>query len=200
MYPPSIQNLIEKFARFPTIGQRVASRFAFYLLKASDQEVEELISAMRGAREKIQLCSLCFRLAEQLQDGNCDICVNPQRVQTTLCIVEKESDLAAIEKAKLYKGLYFILGGTVGTLKKEEINGVRLQELQSRITSSPTPLQEIIIATNPTLEGESTALYIERIAEPTQIKTTRLARGLPVGGELEYADDETLKSALEGRK
>ena len=200
MYPPVIQSLIEKFTRFPAIGARTASRFVFYLLSASDTEVEELIQGIRDVREKISLCSLCFRPAENLHERLCDICSNPQRNKAQLCIVEKESDLEILEKAKEYKGLYLILGGTVGTLKKEEITGIRLKELQERIANSQEELKEAIIATNPTPEGESTALYIERIFEPTKIRVTRLGRGLPIGGELEYADEETLRSALEGRK
>ena len=200
MYPPIIQILIERFSRFPTIGARTAARFVFYILSASDTEVEELIQGIRDVREKIKLCSLCFRPAENLQESLCDICANPQRNKSQLCIVEKESDLETLEKANEYKGLYFILGGTVGTLKKEEITGIRLKELQERITNSQDQLKEAIIATNPTPEGESTSLYIERLFEPTKIRVTRLGRGLPVGGELEYADEETLRSALEGRK
>ncbi len=203
MYPPSIQKLIERFSKFPTVGPRTAARFVFYLLKAKKEEVEELIKSINDLKKSIKLCSFCFNpfdvsknsIAEEL----CEICRDPVRDRTLLCVVEKESDLISIEKTKKYKGFYFILGGVISALKKEEIKKLRIGELQQRIKSRPE-IKEIIIATNPTTEGEATALYLERFLKPFNKKITRLGRGLPVGGELEYADEETLASALEGRK
>lgn len=197
MYPPLIQKLIDLFSKFPTVGPRTAARFVFYLLKLSKEETEELISTISKIREKVKLCKSCF-LPFESEGELCQICSNPGRDKTLLCIIEKESDLLSIENTKKYKGLYFILGGTISTLKKEGAKELRKDELLSRVKSSE--FKEIIIAINPTTEGETTALYLERLLKPLGKKITRLGRGLPVGAELEYADEETLGSALEGRK
>ncbi len=197
MHPPSIQKLIDLFSKFPTVGPRTATRFVFYLLKLSKEEIEELISTISKIREKVKLCKSCF-LPFENEGEFCQICSNASRDKTLLCIVEKESDLLSIENTKKYKGLYFILGGTISTLKKQRAKELRKDKLLSRVKSSE--FKEIIIAINPTTEGETTALYLERLLKPLGKKITRLGRGLPVGGELEYADEETLGSALEGRK
>lgn len=197
MYPESIQKLIALFARFPGVGPRVAARFVFYILKASKEDTEELTKAIQELKANIKLCSLCFNPFEGEAD-QCEICLDKSRDTSLLCVVEKESDLEALERIKKYKGLYFILGGTVGSLKKEEIESIRIEELKKRIENSS--IKELIIATNPTTEGEATALYIERTLKELNVPMTRLGRGLPIGGELEYADEETLSSALEGRK
>ena len=197
---PSIQKLIDLFSKFPTVGPRTAARFVFYLMKLSKAEVEELIKSISNLRESVKLCSFCFNPFESLSPEAkfCPICQDPSRDKTLLCIVEKETDLISIEKTKKYTGRYFILGGTVAKLKKKDIEELRIKELQDRVKTPE--IKEIIIALNPTTEGESTALYLERILKPFNKKITRLGRGLPVGGELEYADEETLSSALESRK
>ena len=197
MYPESIQKLIALFARFPGVGPRVAARFVFYILKANKEDVETLTRAIQELKTNIKLCSLCFNPFEGEVD-QCEICLDKSRDTSLLCVVEKESDLEALERIKRYKGLYFILGGTVGNLKKEEIENIRIEELKKRIESSS--IKELILATNSTTEGEATALYIERTLKELNVPMTRLGRGLPIGGELEYADEETLSSALEGRK
>lgn len=200
MYPPVIQKLIDLFSKFPTVGPRTAARFVFYLIKLPQQELDELMSAITNLRKDIKLCSFCFNPfdASIASEGEklCLICRNGSRDKSLLCLIEKESDLITIEKTKKYKGLYFILDGTIN-LKKDDKN-IRIEELKERIKDSNP--KEIIIATNPTTEGEATALYIERELKPFNIKITHLGRGLPVGGELEYADEETLGSAFEGRK
>jgi len=198
MYSPSIQKLIELFSRFPTVGPKTAARFVFYLLKKRKEEIEELIKAIERLKKNVKYCSLCFKPFEG-EGSICEICKNPQRDKSLLCIVEKETDLEALEKTKKYKGLYFILGGTVSKLKKEDIKKLRISKLKERIQKDPR-IQEIILATNPTVEGEATALYLERVLKPFGKKITRLGRGLPIGGELEYADEQTLKEALKGRK
>ena len=198
MYPPAIQKLIDLFSKFPTVGPRTAARFVFYLMKRPKEEVEELIKSISNLKSAVKICSFCFNPFEGEADL-CSICSNPGRDRTLLCIIEKETDLTPIEKTKKYKGLYFILGGTVSTLKKAEVEKLRTKELAEKIKSHPE-IKEIIIATNPTTEGEATALYLERLLKPLNKKITRLGRGLPVGAELEYADEETLGSALEGRK
>jgi len=198
MYPPSIQKLIEKFSKFPTVGPRTAARFVFYLLRLSKEEIEELLNSISNLKNNIRTCSFCFNPFEG-EGTLCPICENKTRDKSLLCIIANETDLQAIEKTKKYNGLYFILGGTVSTLKKGGLEKLRTKELQERIKNHPE-IKEIIIATNPTPDGEATALYLERLLKPFNIKITRLGRGLPVGGELEYADEETLGSALEGRK
>ena len=198
MYPPSIQKLIEKFSKFPTVGPRTAARFVFYLLRLSKEEIEELLNSISNLKNNIRTCSFCFNPFEG-EGTLCPICENKTRDKSLLCIIANETDLQAIEKTKKYNGLYFILGGTVSTLKKGGLEKLRTKELQERIKNHPE-IKEIIIATNPTPDGEATALYLERLLKPFNIKITRLGRGLPVGGELEYADEETLTSALESRK
>jgi len=201
VYPASIQKLIEKFSKFPTVGPRTAARFVFYLLRISKEEIEELIKLISELRQNIKTCQFCFNPFEG-EGELCPICQDKTRDKSLLCIVASETDLQVIEKTKKYKGLYFILGGTVSALKKEDIEKLRVKELQERIKNHPE-FQEIIIATNPTPDGEATALYLERLLKknlPAGRQVTRLGRGLPVGGELEYADEETLKNALEGRK
>ncbi len=209
MYPKAVQNLIDIFSKFPGVGRRSAARFVFYLLKASKEDVEELLSAVTELRVNIALCSFCFNPFDSREDGDatlCTICRDSGRDATLLCIVEKESDLEALEKTKKYNGLYFILGGTVGQLRREDLKKIRVDTLKEYIANptkaglSPTTFSEIILAMNPTTEGEATMLYLERILEPLKIKTTRLGRGLPMGGEMEYADEETLTSALESRR
>jgi len=225
MYPPTIQNLIKKFSKFPTIGPRTAARFVFYLIKLSGEEINELIKLILELKEKVKLCEFCFnpfspptnfaldaksiKTTEsntKLVGGKpletnqlCQICSDPGRDKTLLCVVEKESDLQSLEKTKKYKGFYFILGGTVSALKKKDIEKLRIKELEARVKNHPE-IQEIIIAINPTPDGEATTLYLERLLKPFNKKITRLGRGLPVGGELEYADEETLSSALESRR
>lgn len=200
MYPRLIQELIEAFSRFPGIGPRAGARFALYLTKVSGQEIDTLISVLSRLRGEVGVCSFCFNLfdAKEPDHGNrCGICRNPARSTASLCVVEKEEDVEAIEKSLVYKGRYFVLGGTVGTLRKKDIEKIRVKELVDRVLKGT--FQEIIIATNPTPEGEATALYVERSLEPLGVLLTRLARGIPIGGEIEYADEETLRNAFSGR-
>ena len=200
MYARQIQKLIQLFSQFPTVGSRTAARFVFHLLKAPKNEVRELVEAIAELRNQIALCKLCFQPfdASDKAGETCTICQDATRDQSILCVVEKESDLEALESIKEYKGLYFILGGAVDPLQKEQRETLRTKELKKRIQHSP--IKEVIIATNPTTEGEATALYLERTLKDLKVKFTRLGRGLPIGGELEYADPETLKQSLENRR
>ncbi len=195
MYPPSIEKLIKIFCRFPAIGPRTATRFAFYCLNSSPQEIDEFIAALKEVKEKVNLCKSCFRSVESGPD-TCAICSNPKRNKDMLCVVEKETDLISIEKTGEYNGLYFILGGTVSPLRREDLKQIRAEELKRRVEG----VKEVIIATNQNTEGEATAIFITRILNSLGIKTTRLGRGLSTGSELEYADEETLSFALRGRK
>jgi len=205
MYPKTIQKLIEIFSKFPTIGPRTAGRIVFYLINQPQKEIEELVEALRNLKKEIKICSFCFNPFEG--EGNlCPICADPSREKSLLCVVEKEIDLLSIENTKKYHGLYFILGGTVSKLRKEDIKKLRIKELEERIKNfkkfgiKGSGFKEIILATNFTTEGEATAKYLEKILKPLKIKITRLGRGLPVGAELEYSDEETLLAALESRK
>ncbi len=202
MHSPQIRKLIDLFSKFPTVGPRTAARFVFYLLGLSEEEIKELTSEILKLKENVRLCESCFKSFEPSQTDNnlklCEICRDHSRKKELLCIVEKETDLIPIEKTKKYRGLYFILGGTVSSLKKDGLKKLRVKELLDKI-KNPI-IEEVIIALNPTTEGESTALYLERQLKPFNKKTTRLGRGLPMGAELEYTDDETLSSALESRR
>jgi len=203
----SIQKLADIFSKFPTVGSRTAARFAFYLAKLNKKETKELLEAVIELKNKTATCSFCFNVFEK-EKGNgtlCGICSNPARDRQTICIVEKEADLQSIEQTKKYKGLYFVLGGTLSPLRKESVKKIRIKDLVERIKNPKKhglegPVKEIIIATNFTSQGEVTALYLERTIKSFGIKTTRLARGLPTGSEIEYIDEETISSALEGRK
>ena len=213
MYPKTIQKLIDLFSKFPTVGPRTAARFVFYLMGLSKEEVNDLLKSIVVLKKNVKMCSFCFNpfepsevLAKEGETNLCKICSNPTRDKTLLCIVEKESDLISIEKTKKYNGFYFVLGGTVSKLRKDDIEKLRTKELAERIKNPAKfgipnlKIDEVILAINPTTEGEATILYLERVLKPLGIKTTRLGRGLPLGAELEYADEETLGSALEGRK
>jgi recombination protein RecR len=217
VYPKSIQKLIDLFSKFPTVGPRTASRFVFYLKNADKKEVKELLTAIINLKKNIKTCSFCFNTFEPAQisskieagkgEGHlCSICLDSRTSKNLLCVVEKESDLISLEKTRKYKGLYFILGGTISRLKKDDLDRLRTKELIERIKNPQKfgipnlKIEEVILAINPTTEGEATILYLERLLKPLGIKTTRLGRGLPLGAELEYADEETLGSALEGRK
>lgn len=199
----SIKKLQDLFSRFPTIGKRTAGRFVFYLIRQSKENVDELILALQELKKSIKLCADCFNPHEN-NDTQCDICKSPAREKTILCIVEKESDLLAIEATKRYKGLYFILGGVVSAFRPDG-SGLRFEALKKRVANPQ--FTEIIIALNPTPEGRATSVLVERALKDsnsriqnTEFRITHLAQGLPVGGELEYADEETLESAFEGRK
>jgi recombination protein RecR len=197
MYPKTIQRLIEIFSKFPTVGQRTATRFVFYLIKRDKKEIEELSKAILDLKEKIKFCKSCFKPFEG-EGEICEICSDKTRDRSLLCLVEKETDLEAIEKTKKYKGLYFVLGGPVSAIKKEELKKLRIKELEERLKDKR--IKEIIIATSLTTEGEALALFLERKLKNSGKKITKLGRGLPTGGELEYADEETLSSALESRR
>lgn len=191
----SIDKLKDIFKHFPTVGQRTASRFVYHLIKMPKYQVTEFLNAVQELSSKVKLCSLCFDPFEG-EGALCPICQNPARNKQLFCIVEKETDLLSIENTKRYNGLYFILGGL------ENSSQLRQEEFKKRISGNN--FSEIIIALNPTPEGRATSLFIESLIKaiyPTPaFKITHLARGIPVGGELEYADEETLQSALDGRK
>ncbi len=197
--PKSIQNLIEAFERLPGIGPKTAQRLTFYLLHAPKEEAETLAKAATEMKEKTVLCTICFNIGET---DPCLICADTSRDQSIIAIVEDPLDVVALEKAN-YKGLYHVLHGVISPLENIGPDQLHIRELLPRLKTSSakaTEVKEIILATNPTMEGEATAMYIQRLIGSLGVKVTRIARGLPVGGDLEYADETTLSRALEGRK
>ena len=199
----SIDKLINIFKQFPTVGSRTAGRFVYYLMKLPQDRINELITSITELKNKIKLCQSCFQPFEtSLNEGLCQICSNSSRNKNLLCIIEKETDLLSLESTKKYNGLYFILGGTVATMRKEDVSQLRIEEFKKRLKNGN--FTEILIALNPTPEGRTTSVLVEQTIKeilPTQaLKITHLAKGIPVGGELEYADEETLENALENRK
>jgi len=199
MYSPATEKLIKLFCKFPTIGPRAAARFVFYLINSPKENTDELIQAITELKNKTKICPSCFK-SHETENKLCLICSNGGRDKSIICIIEKEIDLETIEKTNKYKGTYFILGGVITGVKennKEQIEQ-KIGQLTARIKSNG--IKEVILALNPTTEGQNTALLVKRKLEPLKLKVTQLGRGLPIGGELEYADDETLSSAFENRK
>ena len=195
MYDGALQDLIDALSRLPGIGPKSAQRIAFYVLSRPKAEAKLLAQALVDAKEKIRSCSCCGNLS---QEELCQICRNPKRDQSVICVVEEAKDVGAIERTRSYRGLYHVLGGAIDPINGIGPEQLRLRELLKRLGGSS--VQEIIIATNPNIEGEATATYLSRTISPLGLKVTRLASGLPVGGDLEYADEVTLGRALEGRR
>lgn len=195
----SIDKLRDIFKKFPTVGSRTALRFVYYLTKQSKEDINELVSAILELRKNVKICQQCFNPFEA-EGLLCPICQDQNRKKNILCIIEKEADLQSIENTKKYNGLYFILGGTLLMMRKEDISKLRIEELKKRVKNGN--FSEIILALNPTPEGIATSVLVERNLKELNFtgKITHLARGIPIGGELEYADEETLESAFEGRK
>lgn len=195
MYDGALQDLIDALGWLPGIGPKSAQRIAFYVLSRPKAEAELLAQALIDAKEKIRFCTKCGNIA---QEELCSICRNPKRDQAVICVVEEAKDVGAIERTRSYRGLYHVLGGAIDPINGIGPEQLRLRELLTRLSGDS--VQEIIIATNPNIEGEATATYLTRTISPLGLKVTRLASGLPVGGDLEYADEVTLGLALEGRR
>jgi len=193
--PEPVTRLIEEFSRLPGIGPKTASRLTFFLLRAPAEQAISLAEALRQLRERITFCSICFNITEE---DPCPICRDEGRDRSIVCVVEEPLDVLAIERTGEYKGLYHVLHGTISPMEGIGPDDLRIQELIKRLRTEP--VEEVILATNPSLEGEATAMYIHRQLMPLGVRVTRLARGLPVGGDLEYADEMTLARALEGRR
>ncbi|HEX8100906.1 MAG TPA: recombination mediator RecR [Actinomycetota bacterium] len=195
MFEGPIQDLVDELARLPGIGPKSAQRLAFHLVKVSSQEAQRLAETIVAAKEKVRFCRQCFSLAE---GDLCRICRDPGRDATVICVVEESKDQAAIEKAGVIKGRYHVLGGAISPLDGVGPDDLRVQELLDRV--SKDGVREVILATNPNLEGNATAMYVAGLLKTLGVRVTRLASGLPVGGDLEYADEVTLGQALEGRR
>ncbi len=193
-YSPSIEKLIESFERLPSIGHKTAVRLAFYMLNASDEEAKNFVDSIENAKKNLKFCSKCFNISDT---DPCEICADPQRDQTKICVVEDVKDIVAIEKIHEYKGLYHVLHGTISPMDGIGPEDIKIKELLSRLMDGT--VKEVILATNPKVEGEATAMYISKLIKPMGIKVTRLAHGIPIGGDLEYTDEFTLGKAFEGR-
>ena len=194
-YTASIARLIDELTRLPGIGEKTAQRLTFFLLKTSESDVRNLAKALLDVKEHVRYCSVCGNLTEQ---DPCRICTDDKRNQAIICIVEEPNDLFAIERTREFHGLYHVLMGALSPLDGIGPEDLRIQELLARLQHAPC--QEIILATNPNVEGEATAMYLARLLKPLGLKITRIAHGLPVGGDLEYADEITMTRALEGRR
>jgi len=195
MYEGPIQNLIDQLSRLPGIGPKSAQRLAFWLVKAPSEDAERLAEAIVRMKEKVSFCRECGNVAE---GDLCLICRDPSRDKTVVCVVEEPKDAASIEKAGVIRGRYHILGGAISPLDGIGPDDLRVQELIARVERDG--IVEVILATNPNLEGNATAMYVAALLKPLDVKVSRLASGLPVGGDLEYADEVTLAQALEGRR
>ena len=193
--PRSVQKLIDEFARLPGIGPKSASRLTFYLLRATDNQALDLSTALHELKERTRLCSVCFNITE---DDPCPICDDDARDARLLCVVEEPLDVLAIERSRAFNGRYHVLHGAISPVEGIGPEDLRVGELVQRVAAGD--FRELILATNPTLEGESTALYLQRRLTDHKVRLTRLARGLPVGGDLEYTDEITLGRAFEGRQ
>ncbi len=194
-YAEPLARLIEELTKLPGIGPRTAQRLAFHLLAAPEGEVQRLAEALLTAKREIGYCSTCFNLTDQ---DPCRICRGTDRDRGLICVVEDPKDVAAMEKTREFRGLYHVLHGAISPLDGVGPEDIRVRELIVRLGSGQC--KEVILATDPDTEGEATAMYIARLVKPLGVRVTRLARGLPVGGELEYADEVTLSKALEGRR
>jgi recombination protein RecR len=194
--PAPVIKLVDEFSRLPGIGPKTASRLTFYLLRNSADRAVALADALRELHEKVLFCSQCFNITEI---NPCPVCSDEHRNQTIICVVEEPLDVLAIERTRDYHGLYHVLHGVIAPVEGIGPEDLKIAELVERVRSRGDEVREIIIATNPNLEGEATAMYIARQFQSGTLKITRLARGLPVGGDLEYADEITLSRALSGR-
>ena len=195
IYPKSIATLIEHFQKFPSVGPKSAQRMAFYLLRMPLSEVEKFAKSMIEAKENTRTCEICFNMSSS---SPCEICQSTQRDRTTICVVAETKDLIAIEKTNEYKGLYHVLQGLISPMDGIGADDIRVKELLNRLTNNE--VKEVILALSPSVEGEATSLYLNKLIKPFGIKISRIAFGLPVGADLEYADEITLARAIEGRR
>jgi len=193
--PPSMTRLIQQLTRLPGIGEKTASRLAFHILRGDREYAQSLAEALVAVKDETRLCSVCFALTES---DPCPLCADPQRSAEVICVVEEPADLLAIERVREFKGRYHVLHGTLAPLDGVGPDDLKIQPLLVRLRD--VPVHEVILATNPTAEGEATALYLAKLLKPLGVKVTRIAHGLPVGADLEYADVMTVGRALEGRR
>jgi recombination protein RecR len=194
LYTPPIARLVEELCKLPGVGQKTAQRLAFHLLKVPAEEAGSLAEAIVDAREKVTFCTRCFNFA---QGDLCEYCADTRRDPTLVCVVERPQDIVAVERTGEFRGLYHVLGGAISPIDGIGPDELRIRELLERVRKDG--IQEVIVATNPRVEGEATAVYLANILKSLGVRATRIASGLPVGGDLEYADEVTLGRALKGR-
>ncbi len=192
-YAGPLAVLIDELSKLPGIGPKSAQRLAFYLLKAPAEEAKRLAAAIIDVKDKVRFCSICYNVSI---GETCGVCSDPRRDKSVICVVEEARDVVALERTKGFKGLYHVLQGAISPIDGIGPEDIRVKELLGRLDG----VSEIVIATNPNIEGEATAMYIAKLVKPLGVKVTRIASGLPVGGDLEYADEVTLGRALEGRR
>lgn len=193
-YSPSIEKLIESFEKLPSIGHKTAQRLAFYMLDLSKDEIKEFTDSIINAKNNLKFCSKCFNISDT---DPCNICSNPKRDESIICVVEEVRDVLAMERTHEYNGVYHVLHGSISPMNGIGPDNIKIKELLARLMDGK--VKEIILATNPRVEGEATAMYISKLVKPLGIKVTRIARGIPIGGDLEYTDEVTLAKSLEGR-
>ena len=194
-YAAPIAKLIDELSKLPGVGNKTAQRLAFYILNMSLEDVEQLSNSITSAKRNIKNCKICYNITDS---DICNICSSPKRDSSMICVVEDPKDVVAMEKTREFKGLYHVLNGAISPMEGIGPDEIRIKELLKRVADNE--ITEIILATNPNIEGEATAMYISRLLKPAGIKVTRIAHGVPVGGDLEYADEVTLMKALEGRR
>ncbi len=194
LYPPSLTALIEEFEKLPGIGHKSAVRLAFHIMGVSDEKARRFADAVLNAKATVRLCETCQSLTDV---SPCALCSDPRRDRSCICVVESPKDLVAMEKTREYKGLYHVLHGAISPMDGVGAEDLKIKELLARLTPE---VEEVIMATNPTVEGEATAMYIARLIRPLGVKVTRIAHGIPVGGDIEFADEMTLARAMEGRR
>ena len=194
-YAIPIANLIEQLSKLPGVGRKTAQRLAFFILEMDDLDADKLSKSITNAKEKIKLCSICCNLTDI---DPCEMCQDTQRDKSIICVVEGAKDIIAMERSREYKGEYHVLHGVISPMENVGPNDIRIKELLSRLSDGV--VKEIIIATNPTVEGEATGLYLSKLIKPLGVKVTRIAHGIPVGGDLEYFDEVTLSKAMENRR
>lgn len=194
-YSPSIEKLIEAFEKLPSIGNKTAARLAFYMLNCSDEDVSEFVNAITNAKKNLKYCSTCYNISDT---NPCSICSNASRDKSIICVVEDVKDVVAMEKTHEFKGVYHVLHGSISPMNGVGPDDIKIKELLARLMEGS--VKEVIIATNPRVEGEATAIYLSKLIKPMGVTVTRIAHGIPVGGDLEYTDEVTLSKALEGRR
>ena len=194
-YSPSIEKLIEAFEKLPSIGNKTAARLAFHILNSSTEETNEFVEAILNAKKNLKYCSVCYNISDT---DPCTICSNSGRDKSIICVVEDVKDVVAMEKTHEFKGLYHVLHGSISPMNGVGPDDIKIKELLARLMEGE--VKEVILATNPRVEGEATAIYLSKLIKPLGITVTRIAHGVPVGGDLEYTDEVTLSKALEGRR
>jgi recombination protein RecR len=195
VYEGAVQNLIDELGRLPGIGPKSASRIAFHILAADAGDVRALVTALQDVKAKVRFCEVCGNVAEA---DRCSVCLDPRRTNEIICVVEEPKDVVAIERTREFRGRYHVLGGAINPMDNVGPDDLRIADLMRRLSDST--IKEVILATDPNIEGEATATYLSRLIVPTGVTVSRLASGLPVGGDLEYADEVTLGRAFEGRR